>query len=119
MSSETIQPRHRPLVSTLEWREATREAVPRRRATAFHEALKERTREREAIRILRSTCLSLRGGMAVGGSPIPIWAGVGARARAILESCEPNSPAFELYTSLAAVTPSHLPILAPDLEEEE
>jgi hypothetical protein len=37
--------------------------------------------EAEAMRILRSNCLSLPGGMAVGGSPMPIWTTVGERAR--------------------------------------
>jgi len=75
--------------------------------------------EAEAVRILQSNCLSLPGGMAVGGSPIPIWTGVGDRARAILEVCEPNSPAFNFYSALAGVAPSHLPILVPDLDEED
>ena len=75
--------------------------------------------EAEAVRILQSNCLSLPGGMAVGGSPIPIWTGVGDRARAILEVCEPNSPAFNFYSALAAVAPSHLPILVPDLDDED
>lgn len=75
--------------------------------------------EAEAIRILRSNCLSLPGGMAVGGSPIPIWTGVGDRARAILEWCEPDSPAFDFYSTLAEVAPSHLPILVPNLDEED
>jgi hypothetical protein len=57
--------------------------------------------------------------MAVGGNPIPVWTTVGERAREILELCEPNSPAFELYSSLAGVAPSHLPIVAPDFEDEE
>jgi hypothetical protein len=75
--------------------------------------------EAEAVRILQSNCLSLPSGMAVGGSPIPIWTGVGDRARAILEVCEPNSPAFNFYSALAAVAPSHLPILVPDLDDED
>lgn len=75
--------------------------------------------EEEATRILRSNCLSLPGGMAVGGSPIPIWTGVGDRARAILESCEPDSLAFNFYSALADVAPSHLPILVPDLDEDD
>lgn len=75
--------------------------------------------EEEATRILQSNCLSLPGGMAVGGSPIPIWTGVGDRARAILEWCEPESPAFNFYSALAGVAPSHLPILVPDLDEED
>ena len=75
--------------------------------------------EAEAVRILHSNCLSLPGGMGVGGSPIPIWTGVGDRARAILDLCEPNSPAFDFYSALAGVAPSHLPILAPDLEDDE
>ena len=75
--------------------------------------------EAEAIRILQSNCLSLPGGMAVGGSPIPIWTGVGDRARAILALCEPNSPAFNFYSALAGVAPSHLPILVPDLDEDD
>jgi hypothetical protein len=73
----------------------------------------------EAIRILQNNCLSLPGGMAVGGSPIPIWTGVGDRARVILEWCEPESPAFNFYFALAGVAPSHLPILVPDLDEED
>lgn len=75
--------------------------------------------EEEATRILRSNCLSLPGGMAVGGSPIPIWTGVGDRARAILELCEPDSPAFNFYSALAEVAPSHLPVLVPDLDEDD
>jgi len=75
--------------------------------------------EAEAVRILQSNCLSLPGGMAVGGSPIPIWTGVGDRARAILALCEPNSPAFNFYSALAGVAPSHLPILVPDLDEDD
>jgi hypothetical protein len=73
----------------------------------------------EATRILHSNCLPLPGGMAVGGGPIPIWTGVGERARAVLAFCEPNSPAFEFYTALAGVAPSHLPILVPDLDDDE
>ena len=75
--------------------------------------------EAEAVRILQSNCLSLPGGMAVGGSPIPIWTVVGDRARAILEGCEPNSPAFNFYSALAGVAPSHLPVLVPDLDDED
>jgi hypothetical protein len=75
--------------------------------------------EAEAMRILQSNCLSLPGGMAVGGAPIPIWTGVGDRARAILEVCEPDSPAFNFYSALAGVAPSQLPILVPDLDEED
>jgi hypothetical protein len=82
-------------------------------------AVHSKEMEAEAMRILRSNCLSLPGGMAVGGNPIPVWTTVGERAREILELCEPNSPAFELYSSLAGVAPSHLPIVAPDFEDEE
>jgi len=75
--------------------------------------------EAEAARILQSNCLSLPSGMAVGGGPIPIWSGVGDRARAILEVCESDSPAFSFYSALAGVAPSQLPILVPDLDEED
>lgn len=75
--------------------------------------------EAEAVRILQSNCLSLPGGMAVGGSSTPIWTGVSDRARAILEVCEPNSPAFNFYSALAGIVPSHLPIFVPDLDEED
>jgi hypothetical protein len=82
-------------------------------------AAHSREKESEAARILQSNCLSLPGGMAVGGGPIPIWGGVGDRARAILEVCEPDSPAFSFYSALAGVAPSQLPILVPDLDEED
>ena len=30
-----------------------------------------------------------------------------------------NSPAFNFYSALAGVAPSHLPILVPDLDEDD
>jgi hypothetical protein len=73
----------------------------------------------KATRILHRNCLPLPGGMMAGGSPIPIWTGVGERACTILAFCEPNSPSFDFYSALARVAPSHLPILVPDLEDDE
>jgi hypothetical protein len=73
-----------------------------------------------AMQVLKGNCLSLgRGGFAVGGTPIPIWNGVSERAAAILASCEPNSPAHRLYLELATVMPSHLPIVAPQFDDED
>ena len=75
--------------------------------------------EELAMQRLKTNCLSLPGGIAVGGSPIPIWNGVGERAQATLALCEPDSPAFRLYSDLAQVVPSHLPIVAPEFEDDE
>ena len=112
------QPRHHGPVQKLE-----KDLAFNHVAFAMHAlnlcAAHSKDMEAEAMRILQSNCLSLPGGMAVGGSPIPIWTGVGDRARAILEVCEPDSPAFNFYSALAGVAPSQLPILVPDLEEED
>ena len=73
-----------------------------------------------AFEVLRSNCLSLGGGgFAMGGGSIPLYNGVSERATAILASCEPNSPAYRLYSELAGVMPSHLSLPFPQFDDED
>ncbi len=66
----------------------------------------------------RSDCF-VAGGMAFGGSPIPIWTGVGACACRHRYVRTGQFCVHFLFSVLAGTEPSHLPILVPDFDEDE
>jgi hypothetical protein len=75
--------------------------------------------ERKARQAFLANTTRIRGAFATGGGPIQFHAGLSERAQAQLAFCEPNGPAFRLYSELAGVGPIVFPGLREELLDED
>jgi hypothetical protein len=72
-----------------------------------------------ALDILANNAISPGGMQVMGPHSTPIGAGVAERARPLLETSQPESPLYRLYSLLASVVPMQLPDFSAELNSDD